>query len=108
LAHYIADLQDDLAAEVAWDERALAAYRHVDPLAFSPIGIASAEGFAPSLHLNLGDGYLRLGRVDEARTQLDAGRAGIDALPEGDGYTAMVRNGLDRLGERLRNYVSDR
>jgi hypothetical protein len=108
LAHYIADLQDDLEAEVAWDERALAAYRHVDPLAFSPIGVASAEGFAPSLHLNLGDGYRRLGRIDDARSQLDAGLAGIGALPEADGYTAMVRNGLDRLGERLSDQFNDR
>jgi hypothetical protein len=101
LAHYIADLQDDLAAEVVWDERALAAYRHVDPLAFSPIGIASAGWFAPSLRLNLGDGYLRQGRIAEAQSQLDAGLAGIGELPDGDGYMAMVRIGLDRLQERL-------
>jgi hypothetical protein len=102
LAHYLADLQEDLAAEVAWDERALAAYQHVDRLAFSKIGIASAEGFAPSLHLNLGDGYLRQRRIDDAQSQLDAGFAGIDALRDGDGYSTMIRNGLDRLQERLR------
>ena len=100
LAHYLADLQDELDAEVAWDERAVAAYRHVDEGDLAPIGIASADGLAPSLHLNLGDGYLRQGRIDDARTQLRAGLAGIDALPD-DGYAAMVRNGLAGLQQRL-------
>ena len=100
LAHYLADLQEDLDAEVMWDELALAAYQQTDALAFSPIGVASAEGFAPSLHLNLGDAYLRQGRVEDARSQLTAGLAGADALA-GDGYAAMVRNGLAGLQQRV-------
>ena len=55
---------------------------------------------APSLHLNLGDGYLRLGRVGEARVQLEAGLAAADALGD-DAYGAMVSGGLGRLAERL-------
>ena len=55
---------------------------------------------APSLHLNLADGYLRQGRVEEAARQLDAGLAAVDALGD-DGYGAMVRGGLERLAERL-------
>ena len=41
----------------SWDERALAAYELVREDDLRPIGIDSARGFAPSLHLNLGDGY---------------------------------------------------
>jgi hypothetical protein len=55
---------------------------------------------APSLHLNLGDGYLRQGRVAQARVQLDAGLAAADALGD-DGYGALVRGGLERLAQRL-------
>ncbi|WP_052466856.1 hypothetical protein [Mobilicoccus massiliensis] len=100
LAHYLADVQPDVADEVAWDERALEAYTRVGDTDLMPVGVASAAGFAPSLHLNLGDGYRRLGRLDEARAQLEAGTAAADTLSD-DGYGAMIRAGLDRLAARL-------
>jgi len=55
---------------------------------------------APSLHLNLGDGYLRQGRRVLAREQLTAGIAALNALPD-DGYGAMIRGGLIGLHKRL-------
>lgn len=64
------------------------------------MGIPSATAMAPSLHLNLGDGYLRQGRVREAEVQLDMGLQSQDVLPA-DGYGAMIRSGLDRLGSRI-------
>ena len=100
LAHYLADLEDDLADEVAWDERALAAYAGVGETDLAAIGIPSAAGLAPSLHLNLGDGYRRQGRTQDARVQLEAGLAAVDVLTD-DGYAAMIRSGLERLAERL-------
>ncbi len=100
LAHYLADLEDDLAAEVAWDERALAAYAEVGETELAAIGIPSAAGLAPSLHLNLGDGYRRQGRADDARQQLELGVLAVDALSD-DGYASMIRSGLERLAERL-------
>lgn len=100
IAHYLADLQPALDDEVAWDERALAAYRHLGDEDLTPIGIPSVAGLASSLHLNLGDGYLRQGRLVEARAQLDAGLAAQGALAD-DGYGAMIRGGLARLAERI-------
>lgn len=100
LAHYLADLEVDLDREVLWDERALAAYRHVAESDLKPVGITSAEGLGPSLHLNLGDGYLRQGHLDRARTHLDAGLATTHALAD-DAYGRMIRNGLDGLAQRL-------
>ncbi len=100
VAHYLADLEADLPDEVQWDERALSAYQHVADTDLAPIGIPSARGLAPSLHLNLGDGYLRQGRVHQARAQLDAGVAAAHALGE-DGYAAMIRKGLDGLERRV-------
>ena len=100
LAHYLADLESDLADEIAWDERALAAYAHVDDEDLTVIGIPHAGGMAPSLHLNLGDGYLRAGRMDEARAQLAAGVAQVEVLGA-DGYGAMIRQGLERLAARI-------
>ena len=100
LAHYLADREPDLADEVAWDEQALHEHALLDDDALAAIGIASTRAMAPSLHLNLGDGYLRQGRLDEARVQLGAGLAACDALGD-DGYAAMIRDGLTRLAERL-------
>lgn len=100
IAHYLADLQPDLDDEVAWDERALAAYLHVTDQDLAPVGITSARGIAPSLHLNLGDGYLRQGRVASARAQLEAGHEAQHALPA-DGYGTLIRRGLAGLGDRI-------
>ncbi len=100
LAHYLADAQDTLADEVSWDERALAEFAHVRDADLAPAGIPSAQGLAPSLHLNLGDGYRRQGRPEPARRQLDAGLAAAAALPH-DGYGGLVRTGLERLHARL-------
>jgi hypothetical protein len=100
LAHYLADLEIDLDEEVRWDELALAAYPHIGDSELTPFGIPTARGLAPSLHLNLGDGYLRQGQVADATAQLSAGLASLNALPE-DGYGAFIRSGLLRLQSRL-------
>jgi len=102
LAHYLADLEDDLAAEVAWDEQALTAFANVHDADLAPVGIPAAAGLAPSLHLNLSDGYLRQCQLTQARDQLAAGPAALSALPD-DGYGAMIRRGLTGLQERLAN-----
>lgn len=100
LAHYLADGEPELADEVAWDEVALREHALLADDAFVAIGIPSARAMAPSLHLNLGDGYLRQGRVEQARVQLDAGLAAVDTLGN-DGYGAVVRGGLERFAGRL-------
>ncbi len=100
MAHYLADLQPDLADEVLWDERALSAHHHVVDGDLAPIGISTARGLAPSLHLNLGDGYLRQGRLDDAEVQLHAGLVAQDALAV-DGYGALIRRGLAGLATRI-------
>lgn len=100
LAHYLADLEDNHEVEVTWDERALTAYQQVAEPDLAPLGIPSAHGLAPSLHLNLGDGYLRQGRLDRARSHLDAGRSAVHHL-DSDGYGTMIRQGLERLDARV-------
>lgn len=100
LAHYLADVQDDVEHEVVWDERALAAFTAVAEADLAPVGIERADGMAPSLHLNLGDAYLRQGRVEDAATQLALARATLGALAD-DGYGDLVRRGLAGLAERV-------
>ena len=100
LAHYLADREPVLADEVAWDELALAEHALLADDALAGIGIPSAAAMAPSLHLNLGDGYLRQGRPDDARRQLEAGLAAVGELGD-DGYGDLVRRGLHGLAARL-------
>lgn len=101
LAHYLADTEPALDDEVRWDETALAEYDGVSDDELAAIGIPTAAGLAPSLHLNLGDGYLRQGRTADADEQLRRGQAAAAVLGE-DGYAAMVRRGLAGLEDRVR------
>ena len=106
LAHYLADREPVLADEVVWDEVALREHALLPDDALAVIGIPSTRGMAPSLHLNLGDGYLRQGRVEEAQVQLAAGLEAADALGD-DGYGHLVLGGLERLAERLPTGAGD-
>jgi hypothetical protein len=101
LAHSMADVQDDVNEELAWDLRALgAADLLTDERAACGGVIGLVAGFYPSLHLNLGECYRKLGDLDRAHEHLDRGRASVRALGN-DGYGQMIKNGLDRLADRL-------
>jgi hypothetical protein len=56
--------------------------------------------FYPSLHLNLGEDYRKLGDAAAARRHLELGLAAVDTLPDDD-YGAMIRGGLHGLAQRL-------
>ncbi|MFC7386951.1 tetratricopeptide repeat protein [Sphaerisporangium rhizosphaerae] len=101
LAHSMADVQDDVHEELLWDLRALAAADRVTDDQVAQAGVAiPVAGLYPSLHLNLGDCYRRLGDLDRAREHLQQARAGMGALGD-DGYGKLIRGGLERLAERL-------
>jgi hypothetical protein len=101
IAHAMADVQDDPASELVWDLRALAAAEHISDLRAAEAGMtASVASLYPSLHLNLGECYRKLGQPEPAAEHLRRGLAAAGALPD-DGYGRMVRGGLDRLAVRL-------
>lgn len=101
LAHSMADVQDDPREELAWDLRALAAAGLITDERAAEAGVTSpVRGFYPSLHLNLGECYRKLGDLDSAHEHLQRGRAAVDALGN-DGYGQMIKRGLDSLAERL-------
>lgn len=100
LAHYLADVQGSLTEEVEWDVTALQEFAHLGGDDLARVGIPDTGGLAPSLHLNLGDGYLRQGRVPDAADQLRAGLASLGALPD-DGYGRIIRDGLAGLESRI-------
>lgn len=101
LAHSMADVQDDVREELRWDLLALAAADLITDQRVTDAGIeGGAAGFYPSLHLNIGECYRRLGRFDEAAEHLRLGLAALPALADG-GYAAMIDDGLRRLADRL-------
>ena len=71
IAHSMADVQDEPADELVWDLRALAAADELTDQRVAEVGIDTpVAGFYPSLHLNLGEVYRKLGRLEEARDHL--------------------------------------
>ncbi|MFD1323772.1 hypothetical protein [Micromonospora sonneratiae] len=101
VAHYLADLQDDPADELAWNLRALEA---VDTLTDERLqryhSSLQVQGFMPSLHLNLAEDYRRLGQLDEAREHLARAEESLSALSKDD-YSEMIRGGIRRAAEAL-------
>ena len=101
VAHSMADVQDDLNDELAWDLRALHAADLVTNDRVREAGVMSpAAAFYPSLHLNLGEVYRKLGDLDRARFHLSQGQAALGVLGD-DGYGQIVKGGLDGLANRL-------
>ncbi|MBF6465066.1 hypothetical protein IU427_07685 [Nocardia beijingensis] len=85
VAHHLADLQEEPAEALRWDQRALAAV-------FGP-GVPLDEGlrgFLPSLYLNLADSHRRVGEFEVARMQLAIARGHLDVLAS-DAYGALIR-----------------
>lgn len=101
LAHSMADVQDDPTQELQWDLLALDAADAIDAHRLRAAGVVvTVRGLYPSLHLNLGDVYRRLGEPEKAREHVERGRRSLDALPR-DGYRAMIEAGFDRLASRI-------
>jgi hypothetical protein len=101
LAHAMADVQDDVSQELLWDQRALAAADQLTDARVAQAGVPlPVAGLYPSLHLNLGECYRKLGDPGRAREHLDHARAGIDALGD-DEYGRLIRSGLERLAQQL-------
>jgi hypothetical protein len=101
IAHSLADVHDDVEDELAWDLRALEAADSLTDARVTESGAGVPVAvFYPSLHLNLGDCYRRLGDIDRARDHLRRGRTALSGLPD-DGYLAMIRGGFDRLARAL-------
>jgi len=102
LAHYMADVCDDPADELAWDLRALAAADSLtDERAQEYHATLAVRGFYPSLHLNLAEDYRKLGDHEAAKAQWELGRGTLGALgddPYGQGIFEAYRALATRLG----------
>jgi hypothetical protein len=74
-------VQEDLAEELRWDLRALAAADELtDRRAREHHHSLAVAGFYPSLHLNLADVHRRLGDEERARDHLTRAEHAVDTL----------------------------
>lgn len=96
IAHFLADTEQQIEAELEWDLRALEAVTGArdsedrDPLA------PDFEGLLPSLHLNVGDAYLRSHDIDRAQRHAEIGLTRATSLTD-DPYGELIRRGLQHL-----------
>lgn len=103
VAHYLADAQEQLDDELAWDLRALeAATGAADPDAARVLGgtRVTLASFMPSLHLNLASDYERARDLASARHHLDAAAGHIAALDDSP-ISALTRAAIERMRARL-------
>ena len=108
IAHFLADLQDDVRDELMWDERALAAVAGVtDERAQEYHPSLQVRGFLPSLYLSLADDHRRLGDAARAHELLERARGTVDALGD-DAYGGLVRSGLDNVSRALAEGSTER
>ena len=101
IAHYLADLQESVEDELLWDQRALAAVVDLDDERAQRFHEnLRVRAFLPSLHLNLADGYRRVGDRDRAQHHLEVARELTGGLPDDD-YGSMIRAGIHQVAELL-------
>ncbi|WP_228004342.1 hypothetical protein [Amycolatopsis sp. YIM 10] len=101
IAHHLADQQDDVHEELRWDLVALELASSITDERATEVGaIGPVRSFYPSLHLNVGDAYRRLGELSLARHHLDLGFAAVGTLND-DEYGRLVKTGLARLAHEL-------
>jgi hypothetical protein len=110
LAHSLADVQDDPAEELLWDEQALALMDEVTDAKAVDQGVPGGrKGLYPSLHLNLAVSYRRVGDDHNAERHFQEGRSYLAALGD-DEYSRDIKSdyaeGLDAHIERL-THASD-
>ena len=101
LSHHMADAQDDLADELAWDVRSLDAARRctdADAARHQP-GLTMGL-FLPSVYVNLAEDYFKLGDTARSREHLDLARGVVGNLPD-DAYGQLIRGGIARMAKHL-------
>lgn len=101
LAHHLADLYADPVEALAWDLRALdAADALTDERVQAEHADLAVAGLYPSLHLNLADGYRRLGSFAAARRHLTSAEEHVPHLHD-DPYGRMIRAAISGVSAAI-------
>lgn len=99
IAHFLADTEEDVGEELGWDLQALElATGSRTPTIASTVPQELLD-FLPSLYLNVGDAYRRMGAFALASEHARAGLSCARRLDAND-YINHVITALERLGDR--------
>lgn len=98
VAHYLADTEIETDEALKWDQRALEAAKA--PSEDNSPSAAAVKAFLPSLHLNLADGYRKLGDWPRARYHADRAMEACDGLGV-TRYGQNVRGGIVRVDTQI-------
>lgn len=100
-AHSLADVVVDPHDQLTWDLRALAAADELTDARVEAAGMATTvAAMYPSLHLNLGEAYRKVGDRDRALDHLARGRETLVHVID-EGTREMFDDAFARLAERL-------
>jgi hypothetical protein len=106
VAHAVADLQNDPRDELTWDLLALGTADRLSDADLTEAGVGvSTRSLYPSLHLNAGEAYRKVGDLPAARVHCAKGRAALAALGS-DPYGGMLIDGFARLETRIEDDAS--
>jgi hypothetical protein len=101
IAHFAADLQDSVADELRWDERALAEAGSVTEQRIQQFDSSwQVRQLLPSLHLNPADAHRRSADFTKAAHHLAAALTEIGTLPDND-YGTLIRTGAEKIDRAL-------
>lgn len=101
LSHFMADAQDAVTEELAWDIRALDAALHcTDAETQCYHHSLSILALMPSLHLNLAEDYFNLGDFSRSRNHLESACGLTGELPD-NSYGQMIKRGIERVAKNL-------
>lgn len=101
LSHFMADVQDDVRQELAWDLRALSAADRLSDVRVQELHPSlTVAGFLPSLHLNVADAFFRSGDLGSTGKHLGICvdlKTGLSNSP----FDCLTRRGIEGLAMRL-------
>lgn len=100
LAHYMADVQDDPAEALVWDMRAFDAALRCADADFERHSPSKLPAFMPSLHVNLGWDYFKMGEFLRSGEHVALARSFIHELAD-DPYGRNIRASIERLADDL-------
>src|SRR3954454_13515110 len=97
VAHALADVQSCASEGLKWDLRALGIADRLTDAELEQAGVDfPMRALYPSLHLNAGDAFRKVGDLDSALAHARLGREALDALGA-DPYGGMLTEGFARL-----------
>jgi hypothetical protein len=102
-AHYMSDVQVEMEKELYWDLKSL---EYLEKLTDERLKQFNAnlnqKGFYASIYLNIAEDYRKNNLIEYSNRYVNLAEKSIAEL-EDDGYGNMIKHGIERIKEKIRN-----